>query len=365
MSLADDLDDLFADSDESVVTEPIKFKAKLGIGDKAYVLLRAREHMTTFSEALGVGTVASSVAASSMVATTFFPSSGMVASALSVVGISTSVTPIGWIVAAGVASGAAYVGASRFFERSKDKHLIVVPKYINTPLDILAVALIEMMLPVSLKLAKADGLISDKERDAIVGFFQGQWGYSGTFVRRLLAEYEAQLESVSYSKLAQSLSAYCSDSKDCDQKTIIEDFISHLNEVIEADGVISENELNEMSYLRNLFMKDVLGAKNSSPTEIVSEHLSTVTRYKAEVVEKLETGVAHSKKFAAEAADKLVPLAKVAAEGAVESLKVAAVHSKIFVSDAAAKLAPFATDSIDGAVANAKSRLSSIKDKCV
>jgi hypothetical protein len=63
MSLANDLDDFFAQNEEVIVNEPLKFKAKLGIGERAYGLLRAREHMTTFSEAIGVGATGSAIAA--------------------------------------------------------------------------------------------------------------------------------------------------------------------------------------------------------------------------------------------------------------------------------------------------------------
>lgn len=87
MSLAEDLDEFFADSDEVIVQEPLKFKAQLGIGEKAYGLLRAREKMGTFSQAIGIGAGASTIAGSSVVASTFFASSGFMASALSTIGL--------------------------------------------------------------------------------------------------------------------------------------------------------------------------------------------------------------------------------------------------------------------------------------
>jgi hypothetical protein len=79
----------------------------------------------------------------------------------------------------------------------------VVPKYINTPLDVIAVALIELMLPVSLKIAKADGELHQSELVAIHNFFAEEWGYSSGFVTRLIEEYREQLDDVSYSRLAQ------------------------------------------------------------------------------------------------------------------------------------------------------------------
>ena len=261
MSLANDLDEFFAESEEVVVTEPLKFKAKLGIGERAYGLLRAREHMTTFSEAIGIGATGSAVAASSAVASTFFASSGFMAT----IGLgATAVTPIGWVIAAGVISGGAYAGVSRLFEKSKDNGLIVVPKYINTPLDVISVALIELMLPVSLKMANAGGGIQNSELEAIQGFFSDEWGYNPGFVSRLTDEYRTQTDSVSYSKLAGSLGTYCAESKDCDKEAIMTGFIEHLREVIEADGVIHEQEKLELSYLTGLLITESEKAGGSS-----------------------------------------------------------------------------------------------------
>jgi uncharacterized tellurite resistance protein B-like protein len=286
MSLANDLDEFFAESKEVVVTEPLKFKAKLGIGERAYALLRAREHMTTFSEAIGIGATGSAVAASGAVASTFFASSGFMATTLSAIGLgATAVTPIGWVIAAGVISGGAYVGVSQLFEKSKDNGLIVVPKYINTPLDVISVALIELMLPVSLKMANAGGGIQISELEAIQRFFSEEWGYNSGFVSRLTDEYRTQTDSVSYSKLAGSLGTYCAESKDCDKEAIMTGFIEHLREVIEADGVIHEQEKLELDYLTDLLITESEKAGGSST---VTNALSAASK-----------GLSHSTKIAA------------------------------------------------------------------
>ena len=288
MSLANDLDDFFAQNEEVIVNEPLKFKAKLGIGERAYGLLRAREHMTTFSEAIGVGATGSAIAASGAVAGTFFASSGFMASTLSVVGLgATAVTPIGWVIAAGVISGGAYAGVSRLFESSKDNGLIVIPKYINTPLDIISVALIELMLPVSLKMANAGGSMHTSELGAIKRFFSEEWGYNPSFVSRLIDEYRTQTDLVSYSKLAGSLGSYCAKSKDCDKEAIMTGFIKHLREVIEADGVIDEKEVEELNYLTGLLISESEKTGGSSSVTnaltAASERLSQSTKLAAGV----------------------------------------------------------------------------------
>ncbi len=266
MSLESDLEQLFADDGEAIINEPLCFKAKLGIGERAFALIRAREHMTIFTEALGIGAAASAAAGSTLVAGTFFAKTGFVASALSTVGLgATAVTPIGWVLAAGVVSGAAYVGVSRFFERSKTTDLVIVPKYITTPMDIIALAIIELMLPVSLKLAHASGDSTEAKDRAIRRYYVDQWGYSDAFVARMIEEYAADLESVSFSRLARSLAEYCEQNPDCDRAVILDDFMLHLSDVIEAEGSIDEQELLQFEYLKNL----LLTMQTDSKVEVV------------------------------------------------------------------------------------------------
>lgn len=262
MSLSDELEDFFSESKETIVKEPLKFKAKLGIGEKAYSLLRSREKLTTFNESIGIGTAASGIAASGVVANTFFTSSGF----LSLVGLGTAATPIGWVIAAGVITGGAYMGISHIFERSKDTGLIVVPKFINTPLDIIAASLIELMLPVSLKMANAGGGLKDAELRTIQNFFVDEWGYCPGFVAKLIDEYRCQTNAVSYSKLAKSLGSYCADSPDCDKEVIMAGFVAHLREIIEADGRIHEDERVEIDYLTSLLI--VQSEKNGGSSSV-------------------------------------------------------------------------------------------------
>jgi len=255
MSLADELETFFSETDAVVIEHPLSFKAKLGIGEKAYASLRLRENMTTFSEAIGIGAAASGIAASGTVATTFFGGAG--SGWLASIGLGTvAATPVGWVIAAGVIAGGAYIGVSKILEAPKDAGVVVVPKYINTPLDVIAVALIEMMLPVSLKIAAADGEICEAERNAIINHFTSEWGYSRGMVEALVTQYAGEVKQVTYSRLMESLTAYCAESPDCDKESIIGGFLVHLREIVEADGVLHEQELADLRYIRDHLIND-------------------------------------------------------------------------------------------------------------
>ena len=128
MSMNKEFDILF-DDDEIVIANDIKFKAALGIGEKAFKSMKIRENLTTFSEALGVGTavagVANTVTIGSLLGVTSggFLGTGLFASAV--------VPGLPVIVAAGVISAGAYVGLSRLFAKDKDAKIMVVPKFIK------------------------------------------------------------------------------------------------------------------------------------------------------------------------------------------------------------------------------------------
>jgi hypothetical protein len=263
MSLADELEEFFSEANEVIVKEPLKFKAKLGIGERAYALLRARENLTTASEAIGVGGAASTVASSSVVAKFFFGGFFF-----------TAATPIPWIIAAGVLTGGAYIGISHLFERSKETGLIVIPKYINTPLDVIAASLIELMLPVSLKIASVGGGLQEPELRAIRIFFVDKWGYCPGFVARLIEEYRSQIDSVSYSKLADSLGSYCAESPDCDKEAILGGFVTHLREIIEADGRVRDDEKVEIEYLSGLLIRE---SEKNGGSSVVSNAIKSAS----------------------------------------------------------------------------------------
>ncbi|KAA1193934.1 hypothetical protein F0M18_00360 [Pseudohalioglobus sediminis] len=306
MSLADDLDEFFEGTGESIVQEPLRFKSKLGIGEKAYFLVRQRENMTTFSEAIGVGATASSLAGSSLVASTFFAKTGVLATALTSVGLGTAaVTPLGWVIGAGLLVGGGYLGVSRIFESPKDSGVVIVPKYINTPLDVIAIALVELMLPISLKIANSDGEIADSERVAIEDFFVSEWGYSKAFIKKLVEEYETEIELISYPKLAESLTAYCDSSKDCEPGAIAKDFILHLARIIEADGEITQAELTELQYIKEILpsrdhsgsVRDWLGSVGGTVSKGASEVSHTAKNVFGAAAQKVGSGTKTIRKF--------------------------------------------------------------------
>lgn len=93
-----------------VVAEPLKFKAKLAIGEDAFASLQTARPVGDLWQVGTAATAGGLVASSSAVAGTFFGGGW-----LATLGIGAAVTPVGWVVGAAVASGAACYGVQRLF----------------------------------------------------------------------------------------------------------------------------------------------------------------------------------------------------------------------------------------------------------
>jgi hypothetical protein len=98
---------------DNIVNDPLRFKARLAIGEDAYTSLRLKNAVLDAWDAVGAGAAAAGVAQSSAVASTFFAPSGFLAA----IGFGAAVTPIGWVAVAGVMTGAAWLGITRYMKK--------------------------------------------------------------------------------------------------------------------------------------------------------------------------------------------------------------------------------------------------------
>lgn len=107
-----------------VVADNLRFKRKLAIGEDAYTSIKVGRALSTIWDVGGVAATGAGVASSSAIASTFFASSGILAS----IGIgAVATTPVGWVVAAAVVSGGAYFGVSRAIGRYAKSRVEVIP----------------------------------------------------------------------------------------------------------------------------------------------------------------------------------------------------------------------------------------------
>ena len=176
--MSDSIDDFFADvGQQSVVQDPFRFKARLRIGAEAFTVLSKAENLKDF-----VNLFSGSVAAAGVAGATWYGGLGTLGS----IGLSIGLvsTPIGWLAAAGVAGGAAVFGLNRLIKKAKKGAVDEVPKYVNTPLDVLATNMVNLMLPPMVYISGADGTYDEREREIVIRHFVEGWGFPNHLLKR-------------------------------------------------------------------------------------------------------------------------------------------------------------------------------------
>jgi hypothetical protein len=239
------------DGIDTIVAEPLKFKVKLAIGEDAYTSLRVKNAVVQAWDVAGVATTAAVVAKSSVVASTFFAPSGLLAA----IGIGTAVTPIGWVIAAGVVTGGAWFGVTRHLKKASANKLTVVPNFINTPLDVLALGLFDLMAPLALKLVAIDGRVDADRRRQIDDYFIGEWGYDVNFVDAGMRHIESRLDELYITELAQTMAEFASHNRDCNFRMMSREILDFLRQVASMDGGIDAAEESAIREIEVIFEK--------------------------------------------------------------------------------------------------------------
>jgi len=234
---------------ETVVRDDLRFKARLRIGENAYTSLRAWRILRDVSDAATVAGGAAWIARSSMIASTFFAPKGIMA----MLGVGVATTPPGWVLCASVVAGVGWYAAVRQIQGKMESRLIVVPEFINSPLDVLGGTLFELMAAVAMKLAFADGLISAAAQDRIESHFVQDWGLDREFVRHGLVFVEKNRLDAPLAVLARRMTDFLQCNSDCEDREIAREFLDFLREIVDLRGANDSHQEHRIEEVRRIF----------------------------------------------------------------------------------------------------------------
>lgn len=246
------MDEKWFEGVDDVVKDELRFKSKLGIGEDAYTSTRVKKTVFEAWDIAGVAATGAQVASSAFVAQKFFAAPSLLAA----IGIGTAATPIGWIIAASVVSGGAWLGITRYLKDDNGK-TTVIPHFINTPVDVLGLGLFDLMAPLAMKVAAVDGHVDESEIDVINHYFVRRWGYSEHFVDRGLEFVSRRLNDYDIKTAAATLAAFARDNPDCKANVMLADIKSTLRDVMEADGRIDEREEMAIERVEKMFAEEM------------------------------------------------------------------------------------------------------------
>ncbi|MFC3175026.1 TerB family tellurite resistance protein [Novosphingobium bradum] len=237
---------------EQVVADPLRFKQQLRIGEDVYALLRLKKNLFTISETAGAAGTGAAIAGSSAVASTFFAPTGLAA----MLGLATAATPVGWVVAAAVVAGGGYYGASKWFSGKTGEFVDTVPKYINTPIDVLGAALIDLLGSLALRVAAIDGRIDGSELACIADHFVHDWGFDPAYVTRALEALTPRADDTRIKTLARNLAEFQAANPDCNAPAMQAELMKFLRDLTMADGRLDEREELALEAIERLFEEE-------------------------------------------------------------------------------------------------------------
>lgn len=214
------------DGVDQVVAEPLRFKARLAIGENAYQSLRMINRTRELWDVLGAAGAGAAVA-----------KTGMAASLLGA-----SATPIGWVAFAALASGGACYGLYRLLGNTRGSRVIEIPKYLNTPLDTLGLAIFDLIAPLSLRLAAVDGDIDAAERAHLVRHLVEDWGLHRGFVEQAVAAIEPGAADGELDQMAREGAEFLHANPDCNHAAIVTDLSAFFRDLLLAGGPLDAAE---------------------------------------------------------------------------------------------------------------------------
>ena len=252
---------------DQVVAHPDKFKASLGIGKHAYKILIAKDRLSDMLKLVGAGAVGWAAAKSSVFATTFGFSSG------GILGLFTAaVTPVGLVAAVSVVTAGTCYGVMRLNKKIEGEFVDVVPKYINTPLDVLAVSLCDLIMPIALKVAAADGEITDEEREVLKKYLVDDWGYDSDYVDAVMKLFEEGIDKYTIQDITSNLHEFTENSKDCNREKIRKGLVDTLDEIALVDGERHEMEKLVIDHIDKSLQGDSSVKKLSSKIKLIAKY---------------------------------------------------------------------------------------------
>ena len=230
-----------------VVAQPLRFKAQLRIGEDAYASLSAGRVVGDLWHVGSAAAVGGIAASSSVTAGAFF------GSWLTALGVGAAVTPVGWVVGSAAAAGALGWGVLRAWRSYAGSRVEAVPKFINTPIDLLAAALFDMVAGLCVLVSREAGDLDQTERDSIAAYFVSEWGLDPAYIAAALPLIEADTEGRSITDAARALAEYKRQNPDCNYDAMSAEILALLTEIAQADGQLDPAEEAAISEVRKVF----------------------------------------------------------------------------------------------------------------
>jgi hypothetical protein len=228
MGLNNSMKDFFKTNEIKIVLDNhISFKHKLNLSQDDYDYLNNTKNLHEFTEALIAGAAGAGVVYGGFMA-------GLGVLGQIGLGIGLISNPIGWMALAAGGAGAAVYGARQLSKQADKKAYDKLPKYIKTPLDTLAENLINLFIPICIKIALVDGNFTEKEKKTIINYLSTHWGYNRNYIENKLEENYKIIDKFKYSDVSKITKYISKETNGLEVETINNEIQNIIKELISA-----------------------------------------------------------------------------------------------------------------------------------
>ena len=243
MHIDDELRDFFSSEVTAVIADSDTFRRKLGIGSDAFKILTRAEATNKFVGAAcgGAGIAGAAYAG-------WFASLGVLGQMGVAVGLVS--TPLGWVGAAGATGAGMFLLTRRLLNAARREMTEEIPRFINTPLDVIGASICDILAPALCKIVIADGVVEDVELERVTSYFCAEWGFDRNYIDCVIKFDAEHFDDWDWSILS-SLIGEVEKTGDVKSKELIVELQRIAEEVALCDGSVSDSERHELSLMRS------------------------------------------------------------------------------------------------------------------
>ena len=244
MGLNSNMKDFFKTSEIKIILDnKNSFKHKLNLSTDDYVYLTGTQNLHEYTEA-----IVAAGAGAGIVYGGFMASLGILGQIG--LGIGLISNPIGWMALAAVGTGGGAYFARQLSKKADKKFYDKIPKYIKTPLDTLGENVIDLFMPICVKIAMVDGEFTKEENDTILNYFSTQWGYNRNYIANKIEETLKIVDKFNYSDINKIANFISKETKGLEVTTIDKEIIVIVKELIDAGTSHKTEKENHLKKLR-------------------------------------------------------------------------------------------------------------------
>ena len=148
------------------------------------------------------------------------------------------------------------MGVTRLTRSYVGNRVDVIPHFLNTPMDLLAASLFDLIAGLASRIAVIDGKIEQVETDAIKRHFVEEWGLDARYVDKALELIVQGVHAARIKDLAKALASFQDQNPDCNPQAMQAELMAFLKDVCEADGRLDEREELALDAVARIFEEE-------------------------------------------------------------------------------------------------------------